>query len=137
MRFRFGCCAVSVMLLAFAPVGHAQDVNVVVDMDGVDREQYYDDLDACQNTGGQVEYNEPEREGVARNTARVAAVGAAAGAISGGSGSQGAKTGAAVGLAASATRNARNRRQAETNTNNEIEQVVKNCMRGRGYNVLN
>jgi hypothetical protein len=42
-----------------------------------------------------------------------------------------------VGLAASATRNARNRRQAETNTNNEIEQVVKNCMRGRGYNVLN
>ncbi len=137
MKFRFGWCAAALMLLAFAPMGHAQNVNVVVDMEGVDKNQYYDDLEACQSTGGQVEYNEPERESVAGNAARVAVVGATAGAISGGSGSKGAKKGAAVGVAASATRNARNRRSAQTSTKNETEQVVKNCMRGRGYNVLN
>ena len=64
-------------------------------------------------------------------------LGAAAGAISGNSGSKGAKTGAGVGVVAAGARNARNRRDAKKQTKNELDTVVKNCMRGRGYNVLN
>ena len=120
-----------------AAMAQNQGVNVIVDMEGVDQAQYQKDLQSCQGAGTQVQDKQPEREGVVRNTGRVAAVGAAAGAISGGSGSQGAKTGAAVGLAASTTRNARNRREAKVDTKDEIDMVVKNCMRGRGYTVLN
>ena len=111
--------------------------NVIVDMQGVDQAQYNTDLQACQGTGTQVQTKEAQREGVVGTAARGAAVGAAAGAISGNSGSKGAKTGAGVGVVAASSRNARNRREAKKQTKNELEMVVKNCMRGRGYNVLN
>jgi hypothetical protein len=111
--------------------------NVVVDMQGVDQAQYNSDLQACQGTGTQVQAKEAQREGVVGTAARGAAVGATAGAISGNSGSSGAKTGAGVGVVTASARNARNRRDAKKQTKNELEMVVKNCMRGRGYNVLN
>ena len=60
-----------------------------------------------------------------------------AGAISGGSGSKAAKKGAGVGVIAAASRNSRNRRAASANASAQADQIVKNCMRGRGYNVLN
>lgn len=112
-------------------------VNVIVDMEGVDQAQYQKDLQSCQGAGTQVQEKQPEREGIVRGAARGAAIGAAAGAVSGNSGSQGAKSGAGAGVAASGIRNAKNRREAKVDTKNEIDMVVKNCMRGRGYTVLN
>jgi len=123
--------------LLLASGASAQNVNVIVDMEGVDPAQYNSDLQACQGAGTQVQQKEAQREGVLRNSGRTAAVGAAAGAISGGSGTQGAKTGAAVGVVASTTRNAKNRREVAAEAQNERDMVVKNCMRGRGYSVLN
>ena len=64
-----------------------------------------------------------------------AAVGAAAGAVGGKSGSKAAKKGAGVGVIAAAGRNSRNRREASASA--QTDQIVKNCMAGRGYNVLN
>ena len=111
--------------------------NVIVDMQGVDPAQYNADLQACQGAGTQVQAQGAEREAVVGTAARGAAVGAAAGAISGNSGSKGAKTGAGVGVVAAGARNAKNRREAKKQTKAEQDMVVKNCMRGRGYNVLN
>jgi len=132
--------ALTLALFAVAPMlAQAQNSspNVIVDMQDVDQAQYNIDLQACQGTGTQVQATEAQREGVVGTAARGAAVGAAAGAISGNSGSQGAKTGAGVGVVAASARNARNRRGAKKQTKNELDTVVKNCMRGRGYNVLN
>jgi hypothetical protein len=42
-----------------------------------------------------------------------------------------------VGVIAAASRNSRNRRAASANASAQSDQIVKNCMRGRGYNVLN
>ena len=127
-------------VLATIPVlaqAQNQAPNVVVDMEGVDQAQYNADLQACQGTGTQVQAQGAERQSVVGTAARGAAVGAAAGAISGNSGSKGAKTGAGVGVVAAGARNAKNRRDAKKQTKKEQDMVVKNCMRGRGYNVLN
>ena len=40
-------------------------------------------------------------------------------------------------MIAAANRNSRNRRAAIANATTQANQIVKNCMRGRGYNVLN
>jgi hypothetical protein len=132
--------SLSCVLVLFIPAlvqAQSGTPNVIVDMQGVDPVQYNADLQACQGAAAQVQAEPAEREAVVGTAARGAAVGAAAGAISGNSGSQGAKTGAAVGLVAGSARNARNRREAKTQTKDEQDMVVKNCMRGRGYNVLN
>lgn len=127
------------MLLAAPLLANAQSsgVNVIVDMEGIDPAKYNQDLQSCQGAGTQVQPAEAEREGVVGTAARGAALGAAAGAISGNSGSQGAKSGAGVGVVAAGARNARNRRDAKKDTKSEIDMVVKNCMRARGYSVLN
>ena len=72
----------------------------------------------------------PQREAVAGTAVR----GAAAGPVSGGSGSKAAKKGAGVGVIAAASRN---RRAASANASAQADQIVKNCMRGRGCNALN
>ena len=64
-------------------------------------------------------------------------MGATAGAVGGKSWSNAAKKGAGVGVIAAASRNNRNRRAASANASAQADQIVKNCMRGRGYNVLN
>jgi hypothetical protein len=126
------------LLLAISVLAQAQNApNVIVDMEGVDPAQFNADLQACQSAGTQVQAQNPEREAVVGTAARGAAIGAAAGAISGNSGSKGAKTGAGVGVVAAGTRNAKNKREAKSQTKEEKDMVVKNCMRGRGYNVLN
>ena len=40
-------------------------------------------------------------------------------------------------MIAAASRNNRNRRSVCANASAQADQIVKNCMRGRGYNVLN
>ena len=112
--------------------------NVVVYMSQVqDYTQYQTDLQQCEGLAVQNQPDAPQREAVAGTAVRGAAVGATAGAISGGSGSKAAKKGAGIGVIAAASRNSRNRRAASANASVQTDQIVKNCMRGRGYNVLN
>ena len=108
--------------------------NVVVDMSQVqDYNQYQMDLQQCEGLAVQNQPDAPQSEAVAGTAVR----GAAAGAVSGGSGSKAAKKGAEVGVIAAASRNSRNRRAASANASAQADQIVKNCKRGRGYNVLN
>ena len=108
--------------------------NVVVDMSQVqDYNQYQMDLQQCEGLAVQNQPDAPQSEAVAGTAVR----GAAAGAVSGGSGSKAAKKGAEVGVIAAASRNSRNRRAASANASAQAGQIVKNCMRGRGCNVLN
>ena len=112
--------------------------NVVVDMSQVqDYTQYQTDLQQCEGLAVQNQPDAPQREAVAGTAVRGAAVGATAGAISGGSGSKASKKGAGIGVIAAASRNSRNRRAESANASAQTDQIVKNCMRGRGYNVLN
>jgi hypothetical protein len=94
----------------------------IIDTKGVDLAQYQQDLAECEAYKDQVNTG----EGVAKGTAGGAAVGGAIGAIAGGSAARGAGIGAVSGGAESA-------RIADR----EKADVVKNCLRGRGYRVLN
>ncbi|MGA0151784.1 MAG: glycine zipper family protein [Luminiphilus sp.] len=126
-----------IVLLMWATTGSAF-ANVVVDMSQVaDYTQYQTDLQQCEGLAVQNQPNAPQRESVAGTAVKGAAVGAAAGAVSGGSGSKAAKKGAGAGVILAAGRNSRERREASANATAQKDQIVKNCMRGRGYNVLN
>lgn len=114
-------------------IGAAQATNVVVDMSQVvDYTVYQTDLQQCEGLAVQNQPDAPQREGVAGTAVKGAAVGAAAGAVSGGSGSKAAKKGAGIGVIAAASRNSQNRRAASANASAQTDQIVKNCMRGRG-----
>jgi len=127
----------SIVLLMWATTGSAF-ANVVVDMSQVaDYTQYQTDLQQCEGLAVQNQPDAPQRESVAGTAVKGAAVGAAAGAVSGGSGSKAAKKGAGAGVILAAGRNSRERREASANATAQKDQIVKNCMRGRGYNVLN
>ncbi len=126
-----------IVLLMWATTGSAL-ANVVVDMSQVaDYTQYQTDLQQCEGLAVQNQPDAPQRESVAGTAVKGAAVGAAAGAVSGGSGSKAAKKGAGAGVILAAGRNSRERREASANATEQKDQIVKNCMRGRGYNVLN
>lgn len=130
------CSVLAVIATLYMPAAHAN--NVVVDMSQVqDYNQYQIDLQQCEGLAVQNQPDAPQRDSVAGTAVKGAAVGAAAGAVSGGSGSKAAKKGAGVGVIAAASRNSRNRRAASANASAQADQIVKNCMRGRGYNVLN
>ena len=119
---------------ALATAHVAQASNVVIDMSQVeDYTQYQTDLQQCEGLAVQNQPDAPQRESVAGTAVKGAAVGAAGGK----SGSKAAKKGAGVGVIAAAGRNSRNRREASANASAQTDQIVKNCMAGRGYNVLN
>ena len=80
---------------------------------------------------------ERRRGGAAERAQHLGVPRLAAGAVGGKSGSKAAKKGAGVGVIAAAGRNSRNRREASANASAQTDQIVKNCMAGRGYNVLN
>lgn len=125
------------MALAFT-ASLTQAANIVVDQSQIeDYNQYQTDLQQCEGLAVQNQPDAPQRQSVAGTAVKGAAVGAAAGGISGGSGSKGAKKGAAVGVVASAARNQSNQRNAQTAAKEQEHAIVKNCMIGRGYNVLN
>lgn len=109
------------MLLCAMLFGCAANPDPIVDMRGVDMIKYEQDLADCKAFREQV----PTEVGVAKGAGAGAAVGAATGAISGDV-AKGAGYGAIAGSAKSA-------QLAER----EKQKVVKNCMRYRGYRVLN
>ncbi len=101
------------------------NVRPVVDMQGVNSAKYEADLHDCQ---GYATQKSGATETGVKAAAGGAAVGALIGLVGGGTGSniaQGAGIGAVIGGAGGAY--AGNRAQ---------EDVVKNCLRGRGYKVL-
>lgn len=120
MRTLFLLCLVPVALAGCRNTGS----NPIVDMQGVNVAQYNRDLADCRSYADQVEAG---RE-VARGAAAGAVVGGAIGAIAGNSDT--AERGAGVGAVAGAARGARD-------ASREREQVIRNCLRGRGYRVLN
>lgn len=96
----------------------------IIDMKGVDREQYAADLAECRGYADQVQSGRQ----VATGAAAGAVIGGAVGAI-GGNGASAARTagiGAVAGGAQGAGGAMRDRRQ-----------VIRNCLQNRGYVVLN
>lgn len=94
----------------------------IVDTKGVDMTRYRADLADCETYAEQVRME----RGVVKGAAGGAAVGAATGAILDKDVGEYAGVGAVAGGAKSAVR-----------ADREKSQVVKNCMRYRGYRVLN
>lgn len=99
--------------------------NVIIDERGVDMSSYREDLAECQVYAEQVRKGEK----TARGAASGAAVGGAIGAILDGS-RDGAARGAGVGAVSGGVRGAAAGEREEA-------AVVKRCLRGRGYKVLN
>lgn len=120
MRLRTGFTLMAALILA----GCASSNRVIIDHKNVDEALYQQDLSDCRQVAGQV------------NTGRDAGEGAVGGALFGGllgaifgnssTAAVGAGAGAVVGGAGKAG-----------DAQQEKEKVLKNCMRGRGYRVLN
>ena len=106
--------------------GCAAHPDPIIDMKGVDLEQYEEDWDECE------EYTEEVivAKGVAKGAGLGAAVGAAAGAVGRGSNSADVAAGAGYGALWGGTRSGLDADEMK-------QDVFKRCMRGRGYRVLN
>lgn len=117
-------CVLAGLLLTGAGCASQAGRDVIIDRQGVDRAQYERDLAECTSYAEEVRAGEK----VAANAAGTAAVGAAVGAVTGGSDS--AKRGAGVGGIVGGARGGRDAWR-------EQQRVVKNCLSGRGYRVLN
>lgn len=112
------------LLPALVPGCRATDDRPIVDMQGVSVAQYQADLTECQAYADEVEAGRQ----VARGAVGGAVVGGAVGAVVGNSNT--AQRGAGAGAVLGASRSA-------GNAMNERERVIRNCLRGRGYRVLN
>ena len=104
--------------------GCAAQPDPIIDMKGVDLDQFEEDWDECEEYTDEVLV----ARGVAKGAGLGAAVGAAAGAIGGNS--TDVAEGAGIGALYGGTRSGLDA--------DEMKQTVfKRCMRGRGYRVLN
>lgn len=112
----------AVALLAVALLtGCLSHPEPLIDTQGVNMAQLEQDLETCNGFGDQVHIE----QGVAKGSVAGGAIGAASGAILGDAG-----TGAALGAIGGGARSAQIGER-------EKSRVVKNCMRWRGYRVLN
>ena len=98
---------------------------IIIDEKGVDMAAYRQDLAECRVYAEQVRTGGKVAKGAATGTV----IGGAIGAITGGSRDSAAR-GAGVGAVSGAVKGADRGEQ-------EAVQVVKQCLRGRGYRVLN
>ena len=120
---------VASLALIVVLAGCAQSYQPVVDTKGVDNAKYQQDLLECRQYAEQVS---PAGEAATTGllgAAGGAALGAIVGAFSGGAGTGaaiGAATGGAVGAGAGGVSGV-----------SEQKRIINNCLRGRGYNVLN
>ena len=118
-----------IVIALFALLGACKSQNsppggVIVDMKGVDPAKYQSDLSDCTSYASQVDATGK----VGGNAAGGAVVGGAIGAIFGGP--EGAARGAGAGAVGGGARGVEQ-------TVAERHQVVANCLRHRGYAVLN
>ncbi len=98
---------------------------IIIDRKGVDMARYEQDLAECRQYGTEVQ----TAEKVARGAASGAVVGGMIGGIATGS-TEGAARSAGVGAVTGGARGASQGSEQEVS-------VVKRCLRGRGYRVLN
>ena len=98
----------------------------IVDMKGVSQAQYQEDLSECSEFADEVAVGQKTATGAVTGAAVGAAVGAIWDGHRGSSAARGAGTGAVLGGAGGAADGVSERRR-----------VVKNCLRHRGYAVLN
>jgi len=110
-------------ILLFTIVGCTTTNEIIIDEKGVDMTRYADNLSECQSYAEQV--------AVAEKAVKGAASGAAVGGVIGGvddhrSTGEGAAIGAVTGTVKGLNEGERDK-----------VRVVKNCLRGRGYRVLN
>ena len=96
----------------------------IIDMQGVDREAFEEDLAECEAYSDEVQMG----KGIAKGTGLGAAIGAATGAIGGDS--TDVAEGAAYGGLWGGT-------ESGLDADREKRDVIKRCMAGRGYRVLN
>lgn len=103
---------------------HGDSSGIIIDTKGVDLQQYHQDVSECQSYASQV----PVAGRATKTAAGGAVVGGVIGAIVGDSttASKGAGVGAVTGAVKGTSSGYRER-----------ERIVKNCLRGRGYRVLN
>lgn len=94
----------------------------IIDTKGVDMTVYEQDLAECKEYSQQVD----TKTGTAKGAAAGGATGAAVGAVGGGNVGNSAGVGAVLGAASSALKGSNNKND-----------VVKRCLQGRGYKVLN
>jgi hypothetical protein len=104
--------------------GCAAHPEPIIDMQGVDEDQFNEDWNECAAYTKEVRM----AEGVGKGAAAGAVIGAAAGAIGGNSND--VREGAAVGGLYGGVRSG-------LDADRQSQQVFKRCMRGRGYRVLN
>lgn len=115
------------LILALAAAGCASTPGKpIVDMKGVNPDQYEQDLAECSTYADEVNVAGKTVGGAAAGAAVGAAVGAIWDGHNGNSPERGAATGAVLGGAGGAGSGV-----------SERSRVVKNCLRGRGYRVLN
>jgi outer membrane lipoprotein SlyB len=113
----------SILLITVSLVGGcAKRQSVVIDPQGVDMGQYQTDLAECKQISEQVESE------VGEGAAGGAVVGGLVGAVVGGKRSVGRTAGVGAVLGGAKGAGA---------TKEERELVIKNCLRNRGYKVLN
>jgi len=111
------------LLIAGMLGGCSSQPEPIIDTKGVNMAIYEQDLADCKTYAEQV----PIEDGMARGAATGAATGGAIGAIrKNGDAAEAAAVGAVLGASKSGTQGAK-----------EKEQVVKRCLRYRGYRVLN
>ena len=120
-----------VLVAAFCLAGCAQSYQPVVDTKGVDSARYQQDLYECRQYAEQVSPAGDAAIGGLGAAAGGAALGAITGAIvpgvSAGTGAAvGAATGGVVGVAGGTAKGISDQRS-----------IINNCLRGRGYSVLN
>ena len=116
--------AIAPMFAAVLVVGCAGNPSPIIDMRGVDRDQYEQDLEECEAYTEEVAMG----KSVAKGAGLGAVIGAAAGAIGGNS--DDVAEGAGYGGLYGGTRSG-------LDADREKQMVFKRCMSGRGYRVLN
>ncbi len=112
------------LALVAALAGCAANPEPIIDMKGVDLDQYEEDWEECEAYTEEVVV----ARGVAKGAATGAVIGAAAGAIGGNS--TDVAEGAGIGALYGGTRSGLDADEMQ-------QDVFKRCMRGRGYRVLN
>lgn len=122
MREKSSVILTVIFLILLAGCSGARRSGVVIDPEGVDMAKYENDLAACKQISEQVD----QKAGA--GAVGGAVVGGAIGAIVGNSSTamRGAGVGGVIGLT-----------KGGVATRNEKQLVVKNCLRNRGYKVLN
>ncbi len=123
--------AAGFVLTAAALSGCTATSQPIVDTKGVDSNQYAKDNSECQNYADQANVAGDAAVGAVGGAAGGAALGAITGALvpgvsAGGGAAMGAATGGLVGLGAGAYSGVEQKRE-----------IYRNCMRNRGYSVLN